>query len=452
MIDSPSTLCPCIVALVCAVVGCTENAQPSSENREASALRVTVVKPERKTITRQTREPGQIEAFQWAPLYAKVAGYVRQFHIDIGDSVVGPQYGDAGELTGHGQLLAEISIPELDQELREKRAAVDQAEAEVVQARAALKVARTRVRTAEAELEQARAAIDRAKADLDKWESEYRRIVQLARSSSISPKVVDETKNQWRAAEATVRDAASRIQAAEAAIDQTNALVDKAIADEAAAAARKTLAEADQARVNALVDYQRLEAPFDGTISERNTDEGHFVQPAEAAQARPLFTVVRTDVVRIFVDVPEMDATLVDRDDRAVVQVDALGKKKFFGKVARSSWTLDPATRTLRTEIDVPNESGELRPGMYAFATIELAEAPNAMVIPLTAVRTENEKSSCFFVTAGKLVQTPLTLGLSDGKLVEIVSGLTGDEDVVEKNTPSLADGTDAVALKQDKR
>lgn len=97
------------------MVGCTKDALLSGESREASALRVTVIKPERKTITRQTREPGQIEAFQWAPRYAKVAGYVRRFHVDIGDSVTGPEYTESGELTGHGQLLAEISIPELDQ-------------------------------------------------------------------------------------------------------------------------------------------------------------------------------------------------------------------------------------------------------------------------------------------------------------------------------------------------
>ena len=452
------TMCNYLVVLCLALLGCQHGTEDSATSKgdgkaeqAAPVMRVTTIKPERKTITRQTREPGQIEAFQRTPLYAKVAGYVRHFHVDIGDRVEGPYYDESGQLKRRGQLLAEISIPELDQELREKEAAVDQAEAEIVQARAALKVSRTRVRTAEAELEKAGAAVDRTKADFEKWNSEHRRIVELAKSSSINPKVVDESKNQLRAAESAVRDAAAMVQAAEAAIDESNALVEKAVADEEAAKARKKSAEADQARVTALVDYQHVEAPFDGTVSERNTDEGHFVQPAEAAHARPLFTIVRTNMVRIFVDVPDKDATMVDHDDRVIVQVDALGNNKFPGTVTRTSWALDPATRTLRTEIDVPNENGELRPGMYAFATIVLAESPNALAIPLSAVRTENDKTSCFCLVDGKLAQTPISLGLSDGKEVEVVSGLTGDEEIVEKNTPSLADGKAAAVAKVEK-
>jgi RND family efflux transporter MFP subunit len=201
----------------------------------------------------------------------------------------------------------------------------------------------------------------------------------------------------------------------------------------------------------AMAEYERIEAPFDGTVSARNVDAGHFVQPAEAAQARPLFTIVQTDVVRIFVDVPEIDATLVDRGERAVIQVDSLAGKKFVGQVSRTTWTLDPATRTLRTEIDVANDSGELRPGMYAYATIILAERPDALAIPLTAVRSENETTSCFCVVEGKLRQTPVSLGLSDGKVVEILDGLQGDEEVIEKINSAMTDGQPAVAVKPEK-
>ena len=453
MIASRFTLALTLVFGLAAVVGCggkqpSKTAQGQPQQQEAAAVRVSTVKPERKTITRVARAPGQIDAFQTAPLYAKVAGYVRRFHVDIGDSVKGPYYGESGEIVERGQLLAEISIPELDQELREKAAAVVEAEAEVLQARAALKVARANVRTAEAQLEQARAAVDEKQADRERWESEYERIVKLAKSSSINAKVVDETKNKLRAAEAACRDAASQVDTAEAVIDQSLALVEKAAADETAAAARKGVAEADQARVQALAEYQRVEAPFDGTVSERNTDEGHFVQPAEAAQSRPLFTIVRTNVVRIFVDIPDLDASLVDRGDRVVVRLDALGGKQFPGSVSRTSWALNPATRTLRVEIDVPNESGELRPGMYAFATIVLDERPETLAIPLAAVRTAEGKTSCFRLVGEKLAQTPVSLGLSDGESVEVLSGLKESDVVVAKNAPSLDDGQRAAAAK----
>jgi HlyD family secretion protein len=439
--------------MVALIAGCSRT--PSKDAAEDAGsepiMRVTTVQPQRKTITRQSREPGQIEAFQSTPLYAKVPGYVRRYHVDIGDPVKGPYYDKSGKLVGRGQLLAELSIPELDQELREKEAEVAHAEAEQALAQAARKVAEAGVRAAGAQLGKARAAVDRAQAEQEKTDSEYRRIVQLAQSSSINPKVVDEAKNHLRAAQAATRDAVSHVEAAEAAIEQSNALVERAVADEKAAHAGKLLADAGQARVTAMVDYQRIEAPFDGTVSARNVDVGHFVQPAEAAQARAIFTIVQTDVVRIFVDVPEVDAPLVDRGDPAVIQVDSLSGKKFAAEVTRTTWTLDPATRTLRTEIDVPNETGELRPGMYAFATIKLAEVVDALVIPLSAVRSENEKASCFCVADGRLVEVPLSLGLSDGKEVEVVSGLNGDEQLVEKNTVSLADGKPAVAVAAEK-
>jgi RND family efflux transporter MFP subunit len=436
------------------MAGCS-NGKSQNVNGDARAepavMRVTTVKPQRKTITRQTREPGQIEAFQSTPLYAKIPGFVRRYHVDIGDPVKGPYYDASGKLVERGQLLAELSMPELDQELREKEAAIAQAEAEMAQAQAARKVAQTGVRTAEAQLDKARAAVDRARAEQEKTDSEYRRSVELAKSSSINAKVVDEAKNHLHASRAATRDAVSHVEVAEAAIEHSNALVERAVADAQAANASKMLAEAGQARVMAMAEYQRIEAPFDGRVSARNVDVGHFVQPAEAARARPLFTIVQTDVVRIFVDVPELDATLVDLGDPALIQVDSLAGKKFAGEVTRTTWTLDPVTRTLRTEIDVKNEKGELRPGMYAFATIKLAEVADALAIPLSAVRTENEKTSCFCVADGKLVETALSLGLSDGKEVEVISGLSGDEQLVEKNTPSLADGKPAVGVEAEK-
>lgn len=443
------------VLYLSATLGCRgskpENAADSNKEKASPAIRVTTIKPERKTITRITREPGQIDAFQWTPLYAKVAGYVRRFHVDIGDSVEGPYYDKEGQLVRRGQLLAEISIPELDQELREKGAAVAQAEAEVVQARAALKVAQAALKPAEEQYEQTLANLDRAESDYSKWESEYRRVVKLAESKSINSKLVDEERDALRKSDAGRRDAASRKSAALALIAQVQAAIEKAEADEVTAKTRQAVAEAAEARVMAIKEYQRVEAPFDGTVSARNTDEGHFVQPAETAQARPLFTIVRTDVVRIFVDVPDTDATMVDRDDRAIIQVDALGGKEFAGAVARTSWALDASTRTLRTEIDVPNEGGELRPGMYAFATIILAERPDVLTIPTTAVRAEKDKKSCFCLVDGKLAETPISVGLTDGKHVEVVLGLKGDEEVVEKNTAALADGKAAITVKPDK-
>jgi RND family efflux transporter MFP subunit len=406
-----------------------------ASSSESAALRVTTVTPQRKQIVRRTRQPGQVEAFQRAPLYAKVPGYVQRFLVDIGDAVQGPRY-EGDEVVERGQVLAIVSIP------------VELAAAQVEQAVANVKVAEAQVPTAKAKLEQALADVDRTASAEEKARSEYERVLKLAENRSVNAKVVDENRNQLGAAKAASRDAAAKVDAAEAAIAESTANVEKAIADQLAARKRQRVAEAELARTRALAEYQRIEAPFDGTISERNLDQGHFVQPAGEAQAKPLFVVVRTNVVRVFVDVPEMESTMVDRGDPATVRVQSLFGREFAGEVARTAWALDSAgaTRTLRTEIDVANDDGALRPGMYVYATIILDQRENALALPATAVRQHEGNASCFCVEDGKLAEKPITVGLSDGSDVEIVSGLAGDEAVVEKVNPSLSAGQPATA------
>ncbi len=450
-----------LLLLVLVIVGCdgqwrggnANDSKKDPSSSETPAVRVTTVRPERKDIVRRTVQPGQVDAFRRAPLFAKVPGYVERFTRDIGDDVRGPRYDDDEKLIERGQLLAELSIPELDEQIREKDAVVGLKLAEIDQAVANIKVAKAAVNSAKAKLEQALAEVDRTTHEQEKCQSEYERVVKLAQSRSVNAKVVDETRNELQAANAASRDAAAQVDAANASIAESEAYVEKAIADEAAAHERQRVAEADLAQTRALAEYRRIEAPFDGTISERNLDVGHFVQPAGEAQARPLFVVVQTDVVRVFVDVPEMEATLVDRGDRATIRVQSLSGREFTGEVTRTAWALDStsASRTLRTEIDVPNPDGVLRAGMYVYVTIVLDERHEALSLPLSAVRRHEGQASCFCVEESKLVEKPLDLGLSDGTDIEIISGLGGDENVVQKVTQVLADGLPAEATPADK-
>jgi HlyD family secretion protein len=455
--------CPKRVAafLLLAFVGCdgqwhggkANDSKKDPSSSETPAVRVTTITPERKDIIRRTRQPGQVDAFRRAPLFAKVPGYVERFTRDIGDDVRGPRYGDDEKLIERGQLLAELSIPELDEQIREKDAVVGLKRAEIDQALANIKVANAEVKTAKARLEQALAEVDRTTHEQEKWKSEYERVVKLTENRSVNAKVVEATRNEFQASQAASRDAAAKVDAANAAIAESEAYVEKAVADEAAARERQRVAEADLAQTRALAEYRRIEAPFDGTISERNLDVGHFVQPAGEAQARPLFVVVQTDVVRVFVDVPEMEATLVDRGDRATIRVQSLSGREFTGEVTRTAWALDStsSSRTLRTEIDVPNPDGVLRAGMYVNVTVVLDERHEALSLPLTAVRRDEGHASCVCVEESKLVEKPLELGLSDGTDIEIISGLVGHENVVQKVTPALADGQPAEATPAEK-
>src|SRR5207249_5017860 len=102
---------------------------------------------------------------------------------------------------------------------------------------------------------------------------------------------------------------------------------------------------------------------------------------------------------------------------------------------------LDPKTRTIRTEIDIPNPGGKLRPGLYAYATVIVEEHKDVMTVPATAMIQEKDKAFCVVVADGKAVRKPIALGLSDGARTEVTSGLDGSERVVKANAASLSDG-----------
>jgi RND family efflux transporter MFP subunit len=169
------------------------------------------------------------------------------------------------------------------------------------------------------------------------------------------------------------------------------------------------------------------------TVARRNVDTGAFVQApaANSANASPLFEVVRTDLVRIFVDVPEADARLVRDGGPARVRVQALGDREFQGRVARSSWLLDNQTRTLRTEIDLPNPAGRFRPGMYAYARLPV-EHPDAVTVPSSAVFHQDDQDWVVRIENNKAIRTPVRLGMRQGERVEALRKQTGPAHSVE--------------------
>ncbi|HVV99831.1 MAG TPA: efflux RND transporter periplasmic adaptor subunit, partial [Planctomycetaceae bacterium] len=389
--------------LVLSTAGCSRSPgghsseQPTSESTSA-AVRVNTVHPTRKTLTRRTEQPGQIEAFERTPLLAKATGYVTRWNVDIGDTVKGPRYDSHGKLTEPGEVLAELSIPELDEDVKQKQALVAQAEAELKQALAAIKVATATEASAAAEVGQAKASATRADADYERWKSERDRMVALAEKGAVTRKLAEETENNFRASEAAQDETSAKIKSAESLHRVSQAKVEKAETDHQAAEARLLVARADYERAVILREYALIRAPFDGTVTARNVETGHLVRAAESDSAKPLFVVVRTDIVRIFVDVPEIDAVFARPKGSARVRIPALSSEPFAGEITRTAWVLNTGTRTLRTEIDVPNPDGKLRPGMYAHADILVAERPDALSIPKSAVLFEGTQAYCLCV------------------------------------------------------
>ena len=167
--------------------------------------------------------------------------------------------------------------------------------------------------------------------------------------------------------------------------------------------------------------YTTIAAPYDGVISRRNVVVGELTEPGPHGQ--PLFTVVRDDVVRLIVNVPEAYATAVDPGDRVLIRLQAVSDRELEAKVTRISWVLDARSRTLRTEVDLPNPDGRLRPGLYANTTIIVTEHTGVLLVPASAVVGRESQPFCVIVVDGRAVRRPVTLGLDDGTRVEIVSG-----------------------------
>lgn len=444
--DVALRLC-CVLSL--SLAGC-ESGAPAGGAEEAVAVstgnaalvKVTPIRATRKLLVRYTEQPGVIEAFEETPLFAKVAGYVARVHVDIGDRVAGPRYDANGQVIEPGQVLVELDVPELEDERRQKQALVGQARSHVAQGAAAVRVAEAAYESAQARLEETQAATTRAQADYDRCKSEFERISALADRGAITRQIADEKENQFRAADATRKEVTARIASAQAALSEARVHIEKAQADHDAAKSTVAVAEAEERRVAALVAYTRIRAPYDGTVSARNVHTGHLVQAGTGSGGKPLLVVVRTDIVRIFIDVPEADAVFVQPGESASIHISSLSADAFPGTVTRMSSRLDSGTHTLKAEIDVENREGRLRPGMYAYADVKIAERPDALALPKKALWSADGQWQCYVVDSdGQVQKRPVTIGILAGDDVEIVSGLSGEEQIIGVNPAAFREG-----------
>jgi multidrug resistance efflux pump len=309
---------------------------------------------EQRKDARQVLEvPGQIEAREQARLFARVAGHVEKVHVDIGDRVK------------TGDVLADLGLPEVEAEHKQKVALVAQAEAETEQVRQGLRAAEALLAVATARVLEAEAGVAQARANLEFRKKTYDRMRELGRTGAVDEKLLDEAKQQLEAALAALAEAETKVKVAKAASDAGAAQRDRAQAEVKVAAARLEVARAEVRRVEAVLQFAKVRAPFDGFVVQRSVNTGTFAGPPSGDRAEPLFVVARLDTVRVVAALPERAVPLVKLGAPAVVRLDVYKGQEFEGKVTRTAVALDAATRTLRVEIDLPNPEGKLRPGMF---------------------------------------------------------------------------------------
>jgi RND family efflux transporter MFP subunit len=367
-------------------------ASPPSNATTAALERrpsVDVVKPVRTTLVQRVQGNATLEAFEDADLFAKVSGYLSDVRVDIGDHVKA------------GQVLAVIDVPEMKQELAE----------------------------AQAQLESKKSLLESARRQLDHHKADVALQVGLARD-----------REQLGQGRQFISDRT---------LDQVRATADIAKADLGVAEANRDLAanQVDVAaatveKIKTLLTYTQITAPFDGVVAQRRVNRGDLVQAATSTRTTPLFKVQRIDTIRVFCDVPENEVSHVRVGDRATVKVFGLNGEPVVGTVTRFAYRLDPESRNMRTEIDLPNGDERLYPGMYADVSLETNRRPDVIAVPVTAIGSDTQGTFVFTVQDDRVERRTVKVGIRDNGRAEVTEGLSENAAVVVAAKRAPAAGT----------
>jgi HlyD family secretion protein len=416
---------------------------------------VKVVQPEYRKIVRVVGQPSFVEPYERTSIFPKVSGYIEKWNVDIGDRVK------------KGDVLCTLFVPEIveDDETHWRTVKLD--EERVRLAKQIVRVADAQVKAATAALKEAKEIVEKYKADTWRWDSECNRLEREVKRSVVDPQVLLESQNQykmskasWMAAEADVEKKAADLLKAEEALAETKIDVDVEVA-------RLRVAESDAKRLDAWKDYLTIPAPFDGVIVARNANSWDFVLPrtgdptadhnaphlSPSGSAAPIYVVDRTDIIRIFVDVPEADANYVRVGCKARVQIKGYRDEWMPAYVSRTAWALNVKSRTLRAEIDLRNLGNEILPGMYAYGKV-IIERNNVRALPAEALTYSDDRAFYWAYDKGHAVRTEVQVGVSDGDWVEVTNRqvpakageegwavIDGTEHVIIGNTLELSEG-----------
>ena len=352
-------------------------ASPPTLTKVDTRPAVEVDHPRRATVVQRLETNATLEAFEDTDLFAKVSGYLSDVRVDIGDHVKA------------GQVLAVISVPEMENELVEDQAQLD---------------------SKQRALETARSQVEHNKANVALEDVTLKRQEMLFTSHNIASQDLDQAR---------------------ANADIAKADVGVAEANLAFSAAQVNLAAATVERIKTLLAYAQIVAPFDGVVARRLVNRGDLVQAATSTRTTPLFTIQRIDTIRVFCDVPENDVPQLRLGDMAIVKPYGFDGKPFAGSVSRFSFSLDPATRNMRTEIDLPNPEERLYPGMYAEVSLEMNRREDALTIPAAAVGSDSAGNFVYTVSDNHIARRAIKIGLTDTGRTEVMDGLSKDTPVV---------------------
>jgi len=384
--------CSACVFLAGLAAGCSGRANGAKADGAPPACRqVSVVKAVKRNLQRKLTVSSELVPFQQIDLFAKEAGFVRRLNVDYGTHVRA------------GYVMAVLEIPELQMQL-------DEDEAEIADASA--QIARTQKE------------MDRVKAQADVEHLEFTRLNAVANSRPglVAQQEVDEARGKDLASQAQVEAAQSSLQSAQSQLAR---------------------ARARRRRDQALFDYSRIVAPFDGVVTQRYANLGTLMQSgtSSSTQALPLVQLSEDDKFRLVIPVAESYVRYIRIGDPVDVRVPSLDQH-FPGKVARFSVDVKEDTRTMHTEVDVPNPRRTLMPGVYAEATLTLDRGEGVVAIPLEALNIEGDRRTVWVVDASTKIEVrDVTLGIETPEDVEVTSGVKAGDLVAVGDRSSLQPG-----------
>jgi RND family efflux transporter MFP subunit len=389
-----------VMAAACLTSACSKH-EPvqASSGKPADVPTVAVAKVSTEDLSHGLVLTAEFKPFQEVDVMAKVAGFIKQINVDVGDRVT------------RGQLLATLEIPEMADDLRRADAAVVRAKAEVTRAQ-------DEQRRAESVHNIARLSFQRLSTVAEK------------KPGLVAQQEIDEAQSRDLVTEAQVAAAKSALAAAE---EQVN------------------VNSADTQKVKTLMDYTRVTAPFAGIVTKRYADTGSMIQAGTASQtqAMPVVKLSENSLLRLILPVPESAVPTVHIGQQVEVRVPTLNRS-FPGRVARFVEKVSLATRTMDTEVDVPNPSLVLIPGMYAEVNLTLDHRAKVLAIPVMAVDMDNSDAQPGAAQIGQvLIVTPnnrvekrkVILGIESPKNVEVRSGLNEGDSVVLSGRSTLQPG-----------
>jgi membrane fusion protein (multidrug efflux system) len=355
-------------------LGRVKEAEDDARQQSDAQPIVSVAAPKIAQPLKELHIPCDIRPFADTSIFPQTTGYLKKWNVDIQDHVTADQ------------IIAIIDTPQVDAELAQSLAALDQAKANV----------------------------NKANADLDLAK---KTLVMYQESSKSNPGSVAELDLE------TKQSAAQDAQAA----------LDLAVADEKAG-------DATVKQYQVLQGFEIVKSPFAGTVTARNYDNGALVSPTEAL---PMFRIEQTDTLRVFASVPQTYATSIREGQDAYLTLRNYPGRKFTGKVARSAGALNASTRTLSYELDFPNADGAIYAGMYGDATIPVEEQQATMTIPTSALIFNSSGLRAAVVEDGVVHLKILEVGRDFGNEIEVTSGLDKDDQVVTNPGLRLGEGVE---------